>query len=295
MFLPNASAIEGLQELLNLNSFDLLNFTEGMVAGLSYHIVPGLYLAEDLQDGALLSTVEGQNIAVSPVLLNGATILHEDIEAFNGVIHVIDEVLVPPGYPAATTWDAIEQSPDHTFFEQALLAEGLKEALRGQPILNDNEPARSIHRLCPTDVAFEIRGGQWVQLEELLGSQFIDDIVRAHLVGPCTRVKFDRRLRVFVLQQRTHQCGGGGGEHHGQHGFSGGSCCWHTTASFMFLGRSHAFCVSEAEGTCGTIVMNSSPSDFGIGWQGARVRRRRRNCHRNHDVQWYGVLFCSGG
>ena len=36
-----------------------------MVEGLSYHIVPGVHLAEDLQDGALLPTLEGQNIAVS--------------------------------------------------------------------------------------------------------------------------------------------------------------------------------------------------------------------------------------
>ena len=78
LFLPHGPAIEGLQELMNLNSFDLLYFTEGMVAGLSYHIVPGVYLAEDLQDGALLPTLEGQNIAVSvdgegTVMLNGAS------------------------------------------------------------------------------------------------------------------------------------------------------------------------------------------------------------------------------
>ena len=127
LFLPNSAAIEGLQQLMNLNSFDLLNFTEGMLAGLSYHIVPGVYLAEDLQDGALLPTVEGQEIAVSvdgdgTVMLNGATVLHEDIVAFNGVIHVIDEILVPAGYPGATTWDVIVQSPEHTVLEEALLA-----------------------------------------------------------------------------------------------------------------------------------------------------------------------------
>ena len=60
-------------------------------------------------------------------MLNGATILHEDIEAFNGVIHVIDEVLVPAGYPGATTWDVIVQSPEHTVLEEALLAENLDQ------------------------------------------------------------------------------------------------------------------------------------------------------------------------
>jgi len=190
LFLPHDPAIEGLEALMNLNSFDLLYFTEGMLAGLSYHIVPGVYLAEDLQDGALLPTVEGQNIAVSvdgegTVMLNGATVLHEDIVAFNGVIHVIDEVLVPAGYPGATTWDVIVQSPDHSILEQALLAEGLDEALRGQPILNDNVPAEGPFTVfAPTDDAFfalaEANGFESV--DALLSSQFIDDILYAHIV-----------------------------------------------------------------------------------------------------------------
>jgi uncharacterized surface protein with fasciclin (FAS1) repeats/plastocyanin len=190
LFLPNSAAIEGLQELMNLNSFDLLYFTEGMVAGLSYHMVPGVYLAEDLQDGAVLPTVEGQNLDVSVaddggIMLNGATVLYEDILAFNGVIHVIDEILVPAGYPSATTWDVIVQSPDHTIFEQALLAEGLDQSLRGQPILNDNEPAEGPFTVfAPTDDAFfamaEANGFESVGA--LLGSQFIDNILDAHIV-----------------------------------------------------------------------------------------------------------------
>ena len=190
LFLPNSAAIAGLKELMNLNSFDLLYFTEGMVAGLSYHMVPGVYLAEDLQDGAVLPTVEGQNLAVSVaddggIMLNGATVLHEDIVAFNGVIHVIDEILVPAGYPGATTWDVIVQSTEHTIFEQALLAEGLATALRGQPILNDNEPAEGPFTVfAPTDDAFfamaEANGFESVGA--LLGSQFIDNILDAHIV-----------------------------------------------------------------------------------------------------------------
>ena len=78
-------------------------------------------ISEDLR-WHLLPTVEGQNIAVSvdgrTVMLNGATILHEDIEAFSVI--VIDEVLVPSGYPSATTWDVIVQSPEHTVLEEAL-------------------------------------------------------------------------------------------------------------------------------------------------------------------------------
>ena len=282
VFLPNDPAIEGLQELINLNSFDLLYFTEGMVAGLSYHIVPGTYLAEDLQDGALLPTVEGQDIAVSvdgegAVMLNGATVLYEDIVAFNGVIHVIDEVLVPGGYPSATTWDVIEQSPDHTFLEQALLAEGLKEALRGQPILNDNEPAEGPFTVfAPTDEAFyafaEANG--FASLDELLNSQFIDDIVRAHLVEA-------EYLSGNLTNGSVLSAYNGQPIHVGVEGEN----ITVNTASVVdpdvlayngvihVLGEVMPFEFPDAEGTCGawTIVMTSSSSDFGDGWQGSSL------------------------
>ena len=169
LFLPHDPAIEGLQELMNLNSFDLLNFTEGMVAGLSYHIVPGVHLAEDLQDGALLPTLEGQNIAVSvdgegTLTLNGATVLYEDIVAFNGVIHVIDEVLVPAGYPSATTWDVIEQSPDHTFWNKPCWPRGSRRHFgvspsstttnrqRGRSRSSPPQMKRSMHSQRPMDL-----------------------------------------------------------------------------------------------------------------------------------------------
>ena len=282
LFLPHGPAIEGLQELMNLNSFDLLNFTEGMVAGLSYHIVPGVHLAEDLQDGALLPTLEGQNIAVSvdgegTLTLNGATVLYEDIVAFNGVIHVIDEVLVPAGYPSATTWDVIEQSPDHTFLEQALLAEGLKEALRGQPILNDNEPAEGPFTVfAPTDEAFyafaEANG--FASLEELLNSQFIDDIVRAHLVE--AEYLSGNLSNGSVFSSYNGQPINVGVE---------GENITVNTASVVdpdvlayngvihVLGEVMPFEFPDAEGTCGawTIVMTASASDFGVGWQGSSL------------------------
>ena len=282
LFLPHDPAIEGLQELMNLNSFDLLNFTEGMVAGLSYHIVPGVHLAEDLQDGALLPTLEGQNIAVSvdgggTLTLNGANVLYEDIVAFNGVIHVIDEVLVPAGYPSATTWDVIEQSPDHTFLEQALLAEGLKEALRGQPILNDNEPAEGPFTVfAPTDEAFyafaEANG--FASLEELLNSQFIDDIVRPHLVE--AEYLSGNLSNGSVFSSYNGQPINVGVE---------GENITVNTASVVdpdvlayngvihVLGEVMPFEFPDAEGTCGawTIVMTASASDFGVGWQGSSL------------------------
>ena len=188
VFVPTDAAVNDLMELMNLSQFDMLAFYD-MIPALAYHIVPGIYMASDLENGMLLPTAEGQSVSISigdaGAMVDDANIIYADITAFNGVIHVIDDILAPAGYPGATTWDVIVQSPDHTILEQALLAEGLDEALRGQPILNDNEPAEGPFTVfAPTDDAFfalaEANGFESVQA--LLGSQFIDDILDAHLV-----------------------------------------------------------------------------------------------------------------
>ena len=188
VFVPNNSAVDELMALMNLGQFDMLGFYD-MVPALKYHVVPGIYMSNDLEDGMALPTAEGQSVTISigesGAMVDDATIIETDITAFNGVIHILDHILAPQGYPSATTWDVIVQSPDHTILEQALLNEGLKEALRGQPILNDNESAEGPFTVfAPTDDAFyafaEANG--FANEQELLNSQFIDDILNGLLV-----------------------------------------------------------------------------------------------------------------
>jgi uncharacterized surface protein with fasciclin (FAS1) repeats len=71
---------------------------------LTYHVVPGKVMAADVTDGAV-ATVEGQDITLSTadgVTVNGATVTEADLDASNGVVHVIDTVLLPPGFDPAT-------------------------------------------------------------------------------------------------------------------------------------------------------------------------------------------------
>lgn len=65
---------------------------------LTYHVVPGKVMAADVKPGDV-KTVEGQNLMVSVqggnVMVNDAKVTRTDIAASNGVIHVIDSVVLP--------------------------------------------------------------------------------------------------------------------------------------------------------------------------------------------------------
>jgi len=66
---------------------------------LTYHVVSGETMAADLKDGQELTTVEGGKLHVTvkdgKVTVGGANVTSADIEASNGMIHVIDKVLLP--------------------------------------------------------------------------------------------------------------------------------------------------------------------------------------------------------
>jgi uncharacterized surface protein with fasciclin (FAS1) repeats len=67
---------------------------------LTYHVVPGELTSSELSDGQKLKTVQGDTLEVriagGEVTVNGAKVVTPDVEASNGVVHVIDEVLIPP-------------------------------------------------------------------------------------------------------------------------------------------------------------------------------------------------------
>jgi uncharacterized surface protein with fasciclin (FAS1) repeats len=67
---------------------------------LTYHVVSGAVHAADLTDGMVVETVNGKSITINVsnagVSINGsAKVSITDIETSNGVVHVIDEVLLP--------------------------------------------------------------------------------------------------------------------------------------------------------------------------------------------------------
>ncbi len=89
---------ETLRELLKPENKDKLT------AILTYHVVAGKIMARDVVNVNKATTVQGQSIKIDAkdgVKIDGAKVITADIEATNGVIHVIDAVLMPSNAAAA--------------------------------------------------------------------------------------------------------------------------------------------------------------------------------------------------
>lgn len=102
VFAPTDAAFGALLEALDTSPEELLANTDLLNTVLAYHVVPAVFYAEDVVelDGALLGTVlPGAALAISVtdegVFVNDSAIVAVDVEAANGVVHVIDAVLVP--------------------------------------------------------------------------------------------------------------------------------------------------------------------------------------------------------
>ena len=77
----------------------LLNDKEALTRVLLYHVVPGRYMASDVAAMETSPTAEGGSLSLRAaddgVMVNEAKVVAADINASNGVIHVIDTVLLP--------------------------------------------------------------------------------------------------------------------------------------------------------------------------------------------------------
>lgn len=103
---------------------------------LLYHVVGSQALSTDLSDGQIIATLQGQTVEVTinadGVFINDAQVIVADITATNGVVHVIDAVLLPPApQPTTTVVDVIVNSDVHNTLEAAVVAAGLVETLSG--------------------------------------------------------------------------------------------------------------------------------------------------------------------
>ncbi|CAB4561833.1 unannotated protein [freshwater metagenome] len=102
LFAPTKAAFDALPQ--GLLTKLLLPANKAVLAEiLAYHVVAGKILAADVAAGDV-ATVQGENVTIDTtdgVKINTATVTQTDFPATNGVIHMINEVLVPPSIDVA--------------------------------------------------------------------------------------------------------------------------------------------------------------------------------------------------
>lgn len=189
VFMPVDAAVDALEELMNLNSFDMLSIPD-FEDILSYHIIEGTYLAEDLEPGMSLPTLLGEDVVVGQnangdLTIGGVNIIETNYTADNGVIHLIDYGMAPSTSPEATVYQIVVNSAEHTLLEQEINANFLNDDLIGQPVINDNEDAPGHFTVfAPTDdaiFAFAEENG-FDDVDDLFDSPYWDEILRRHIV-----------------------------------------------------------------------------------------------------------------
>ena len=134
---------------------------------LLYHVVPGMVMAADVTEGLEAETLQGGTVTFSVangVTINGVNIVVTDIVASNGVIHVIDAVILPPAAEeAAATPEATEEAAEEAAMDEMNIVETAVSAGNFTTLVAAVEAAGLVDALsgegpftvfAPTDEAF---------------------------------------------------------------------------------------------------------------------------------------------
>ena len=142
---------------------------------LTYHVVGAEALSSSLTDGQVIVTLNGKDVTVTinmdGIFINDAEVTIADIQTDNGVVHVIDAVLLPP---TITVVDVIVNSPVHETLETAVIAAGLAGTLSGEGPFTV---------FAPTDAAFAALPAGTLDTLLMDPTGVLTDILTYHVVG----------------------------------------------------------------------------------------------------------------
>jgi uncharacterized surface protein with fasciclin (FAS1) repeats len=97
VFAPNNKAFKAIPKATRKKLMSTQTQKLGNI--LAYHVVKGSYKASDLKDGQMLTTVNGKKLKVTKkngmVMINGAKVVSPNLKASNGMVHIINKVLMP--------------------------------------------------------------------------------------------------------------------------------------------------------------------------------------------------------
>jgi transforming growth factor-beta-induced protein len=142
---------------------------------LLYHVLGGKVRSTDLTEG-FVPTVNRAAVEVSldgGVFFNDAEVVLADIHALNGIIHVIDQVLMPP---TATLWEIVEGNDSFSILQTAIETAGLVGVL--------DDPNANFTVFAPTDDAFvALLSELGLTAEQLLALPNLDVVLLYHVLG----------------------------------------------------------------------------------------------------------------
>ena len=178
VFAPTNAAFAALLEATGQTDLD--DIPEDVIRRvLEYHVVAGAtLLSTDLTDGQTASTVLGETIQVgvsgTSVTINGANVTTANVEASNGVVHIIDGILVP-SLEASILNTVVEPAyfnTDFSFLTDAVITAGLLNTLIDQ--------SADLTVFAPTDDAFRAAG---ITSLDGLTADDLTPILQYHVLG----------------------------------------------------------------------------------------------------------------
>jgi transforming growth factor-beta-induced protein len=145
VFAPTDAAFESALQALGMTKDDLLNM-QNLADILTYHVLSGKTMSTDLQATQTVATVNGLPVTITKgtdVKFADAIVTGADVDCNNGVIHVIDKVILPPTVDIVSTaiWTG----------QHSILAEALTKAQLVSTLQEDGP----FTVFAPTDAAFE--------------------------------------------------------------------------------------------------------------------------------------------
>jgi uncharacterized surface protein with fasciclin (FAS1) repeats len=172
VFAPTDTAFGDLLAALQVSAQDLLE-DPNLGDILLYHVVSGALDGDAVAAETALETLLGKDVTVTldgdNLFINESQVVAANIEASNGIIHVINAVLLPPELPDIV--ETAKAAGQFTTLVAALEATGLDEALMGEGPFTV---------FAPTDDAFEALG---IPAEDLLANPDLADILLYHVVS----------------------------------------------------------------------------------------------------------------
>ena len=162
---------------IDLSTFDTDEENATLSDILLYHVVSGSVAASDVTDGMSAEALNGDDLSFTvsdgSVMVNDATVTTADVMASNGIIHVIDKVLMPPA-DLADIPTVAQGTGIHTSLVAAVVQAELLTTLQGDGPFTV---------FAPTDDAFAAAGIDLAALDTVEGKAALTDILLYHVVS----------------------------------------------------------------------------------------------------------------